>query len=71
MKNSDIYLDKVGNVLRIFKENMDEVAMLWRPCPLFMQTLESMRAEMKERYIEIIQKYKDEGWGGKCGRALY
>lgn len=63
LKNSDTYLDKVEDVLRIFKENKEDIALLWRPHPLFMQTLESMRAELKARYIEIAQKYKDEGWG--------
>ena len=63
LKNSDIYFDKVEDVLRVFKENKDEVALLWRPHPLFMQTLESMRAGVKQRYVQIVQKYIDERWG--------
>lgn len=63
LKNSDTYLDKVEDVLRIFKENQDEVALLWRPHPLFMQTLESMRAEQKERYVQIVEEYKRQQWG--------
>lgn len=63
LKNSDTYFDKVEDVLQIFKENKDDIALLWRPHPLFMQTLESMRAELKERYIQIVQKYKMEQWG--------
>ncbi len=63
LQNSDKYLDKVEDVLRIFKENKDEVALLWRPHPLFMQTLNSMRKELKERYIGIVEKYKIEQWG--------
>lgn len=63
LKNSDTYLDKVEDVLQIFKENKDEVALLWRPHPLFMQTLESMRAELKERYVQIVEKYKSQQWG--------
>ena len=63
LKNSDTYFDKVEDVLRIFKENQEDIALLWRPHPLFMQTLESMRADLKERYVQIVQKYKDEQWG--------
>lgn len=63
LQNSDQYLDKVEDVLRIFKENKDEVALLWRPHPLFMQTIESMRPELKERYIEVVRKFKAEEWG--------
>ncbi len=63
LKNSDTYLDKVEDVLRIFKENKEDIALLWRPHPLFMQTLESMRTELKERYVQIVQKYQAEQWG--------
>lgn len=63
LQNSDQYLDKVEDVLRIFKENKEDVALLWRPHPLFMQTIESMRSELKQRYIEVVQRYRAEGWG--------
>ena len=47
----------------IFYENKDEVALLWRPHPLLMSTIESMRPELRERFTRVIRKYKDEGWG--------
>lgn len=63
LQNSDKYLDKVEDVLRVFYENKDEVALLWRPHPLLMSTIESMRPELRERFSRVIRKYKDEGWG--------
>lgn len=63
LQNSDRYLDKVEDVLRVFFENKDEAALLWRPHPLMMSTIESMRPELRERFIRVIQRYKEEGWG--------
>lgn len=63
LQNSDKYLDKVEDVLRVFYENKDEVALLWRPHPLLMSTIESMRPELRERFSRVIRKFKDEGWG--------
>lgn len=63
LKGNEQMLEKIKDVLRIFKENQDEVALLWRPHPLMMQTLESMRLDLKESYVKIVQQYRAEGWG--------
>ena len=47
----------------IFKENQDEVALLWRPHPLIQATIESMRPELWEGYKEIRDRYIEDGWG--------
>mgnify|MGYP003429491933 CR=1 FL=1 len=63
LDNSEEMLEKIKDVLRIFKENKDDVALLWRPHPLMMQTIESMRPELMDAYKEIVQQYRAEGWG--------
>lgn len=63
LKHSECYLDKVEDVLRIFKENTDDVALLWRPHPLMESTITSMHPELKAKYDNIVQTYKAEGWG--------
>ena len=63
LQYSDTYLDKVEDVLCIFKAYKDEIALLWRPHPLMMSTMESMKPECKERYLEIVRVYKAQGWG--------
>lgn len=63
LKDSEKMLSKIKNVLDIFKESQEDVALLWRPHPLMMQTVESMRVDLKEEYLEIIQSYREEGWG--------
>lgn len=63
LKNSDSMIDKIKRVLEIFKENKDDVALLWRPHPLIQATLTSMRPELWESYNAIVNDYKSGGWG--------
>ena len=63
LKNSDLYLRKLRKVLKIFYENRDEVALLWRPHPLMKATIESMRPQLWDEYWEIVKQYRAEGWG--------
>lgn len=56
-------LEKIKDVLQVFKENKDDVALLWRPHPLVVSTLESMLPELAEKYKKIVAEYKAEGWG--------
>lgn len=63
LNGNEQMLIKIKNVLQTFKENQDEIALLWRPHPLMMQTIESMRNDLRETYLEIVQQYREEGWG--------
>lgn len=56
-------LQKMESVFGIFKENKDEVALLWRPHPLIQATIESMRPQLWEEYQKIRDRYIEEGWG--------
>lgn len=60
---SDAILIKIEEVLRIFRESQEEIALLWRPHPLISATLKSMRPELWEKYKEIVEEYKDGKWG--------
>lgn len=60
--NTPEMLDKIVEVLKFFKENTD-VALWWRPHPLYESTLSSMRPDLLEKYKEIVRKYKEEEWG--------
>lgn len=63
LKESDKMVDKIERVLQIFKENVDDITLLWRPHPLVEATLTSMRPELWERYKKIVETYKSEDWG--------
>ena len=56
-------LRKMESVFGIFKDNKDEVALLWRPHPLIQATIESMRPELWEAYRAIRDRYIEESWG--------
>ncbi len=55
--------EKIKDVLRVFKENQEDVALLWRPHPLIEATIKSVRPRLWEDYKEIVDTYRDEGWG--------
>ena len=63
LQHNEKYLVKLRDVLGVFHENREEVALLWRPHPLFEATIESMRAELGEEYRGIVAGYRDAGWG--------
>ena len=63
LQYNEQYLVKMRDVLRVFYENRDEVALLWRPHPLFGATIESMRVELGEAYRGIVAEYRSAGWG--------
>ena len=56
-------LAKIETVLEMFRENKDEVALLWRPHPLIQATIENMRPQLWESYRKIRDGYREEGWG--------
>ncbi|MCR4761961.1 MAG: hypothetical protein K5696_00375 [Lachnospiraceae bacterium] len=63
LENNDRMLDKISRVLAFFKENSDEVTLLWRPHPLTGATLNAMRPQLQERYRQLVDSYQAEAWG--------
>lgn len=63
LHNDEKMLRKMESVFGIFKENKDEVALLWRPHPLIQATIESMRPQLWEEYQRIKDRYIEEDWG--------
>lgn len=63
LNHNEKMLIKLESVFETFKENKDEVALLWRPHPLIQATIESMRPQLWEAYKEIRDKFIAEGWG--------
>lgn len=62
LQDTEGVLAKIRNVLEVFR-NQEEVVLLWRPHPLFRETLQSMRRRTVEEYDEIIERYREEAWG--------
>ncbi len=56
-------LIKIRNVLRVMKEQRNEIALLWRPHPLIEATINSMRPQLWSLYEEIVNQFRKEQWG--------
>ncbi|MCR5100404.1 MAG: hypothetical protein K6B41_03510 [Butyrivibrio sp.] len=60
--NMDMIL-KIKDTLKVFDEYKEEVTLLWRPHPLMMATLTSMRMDLWEEYKKIVDSYIEEDFG--------
>ena len=63
LKNREKMIQKMENIFSIFREQKDEVALLWRPHPLLEATVKSMRPQLWISYKQLVEQYKNEGWG--------
>ncbi len=63
LRHNEKMLEKMQDVFRVFYENRDEVALLWRPHPLIESTVKSMRPQLWEEYQRIVEQYRTAGWG--------
>lgn len=63
LEQGEKMLRKIENVFAFFRQNTEQVVLLWRPHPLLESTLHSMLPELEQRYIQIRKRYIEEGWG--------
>lgn len=63
IQKSEEMLTKIKDVFAFFKENQEEVALLWRPHPLLKETIASIHPRLREEYLQIVEAYREEKWG--------
>ena len=63
LEHQEKMLKKMKSVFRVFWENKEDVALLWRPHPLIEATISSMRPQLWAEYQMLVKKYKEEDWG--------
>lgn len=63
LEQDEKMLEKMKSVFQTFKEQQEEVALLWRPHPLIRTTIETLRPKLWEEYAQIVRQYRQEGWG--------
>lgn len=63
LQSEEKMLVKIKSVLHTFREQREEVALLWRPHPLIESTIKSMKPQLWKEYDKIVQNYREEGWG--------
>ena len=61
--NEEKMLEKMKYVFGVFKEQLDDVVLLWRPHPLIQSTIQSMKPQLWAEYEKIVNEYKEQGWG--------
>ncbi len=62
LHNSAHFLPKLRWVLAQLRRQAD-VVLWWRPHPLLLSTLQSMRPDLVEAYLSLVQSYRTAGWG--------
>ena len=62
LETTDTYMDKLRTILDTFK-SYDNILLWWRPHPLIKKTIKRMRSDILQQYNDIVDKYKNEGWG--------
>ena len=59
----DRMIEKMERVFETFKEQTDDIVLLWRPHPLLRSTISSMHPELLKDFDELVSKYKKEDFG--------
>lgn len=63
LRNGEKMIEKIKRIFEIFREQREEVALLWRPHPLIPSTIKAMRPELGEEYRKLVENYRAEGFG--------
>ncbi len=63
LRENDKVILKMERVFRIFQNIREDVVLLWRPHPLFLTTLQSMRPDLESKYRKLIEMYNKMHWG--------
>jgi phosphorylcholine metabolism protein LicD len=68
-------IDKMKKVFLTFRENQDEVALLWRPDLKAREMLRRKHSVLWQKYRDLVQEYRERGWGiyddsQDCDRAV-
>lgn len=62
MNRVDIFINKIMKVIKYFADRND-IALLWRPHPLSIETIQTFHPEAYELYLKVIKLFKNYGNG--------
>lgn len=62
LKYNETYMSKLKSVLDLFRQE-GGLVLLWRPHPLLVTTIKSMRPDLYRQYMEIARTYQKDDWG--------
>jgi hypothetical protein len=56
-------ITKIKSTFQIFKDNNNDVALIWRPHPLLSEVIAQLRPEFADSYSSLIEAYKSDAIG--------
>lgn len=62
-KDGKKILNQIEKTLKIFEKEKDSVLLWWRPHPVMGSILGQISTELSERYQQILNEYREAGWG--------
>ncbi len=62
-QNEENALNKIEKALEIFKDNKDEISLLWYIMPITLDLYDVLDSEFLNNLDNVIDRFKDEGWG--------
>ena len=62
-QNKEKMLTKMQSVFATFKENQEDVVLLWRPHPQMREAVETSHPQLWKEYQAILEQYQEEAWG--------
>ena len=63
MQNREHMLDKLNYVMDVFRQNGEDICVLWHHNPLVQVVLEKLNPELWEKYLDIIGEFYHSGMG--------
>lgn len=63
LENDTVILEKIKDTLQIFKNAQEDIILIWRPHPLLLNTINSMRPHLRDAYLMLIEQFKEGEWG--------
>ena len=63
LNNDDSFIENINRMFEIFERHKGEYAVIWREHPLTMSTIDSMRPNLKEHYLEMQKLFQEKKIG--------
>lgn len=63
LDNSSKLIAKIKSSFEVFKQNSDNIALIWRPHPMMLEVVDQLRPEISESFRKLIDYFNREGFG--------
>ncbi|WP_022755404.1 hypothetical protein [Butyrivibrio fibrisolvens] len=63
LENGSRLISKIKNSFDIFKNNTDDIALIWRPHPMMQEVADDLRPEISDSFKDLVDYFYCEGIG--------